>query len=342
LLRLGSRDDKAPRRLRRFLAAGGFVKHILLAVPLAVGLDLLWKDRRQFLRWCFCGIAAVTLFAVLSYVTTGGHEWPEIFTPREHSWHDTLYSGRKLLITFKIPIAVSIFYLAQRLPPSQTPLLRCFGIIALSEGIILSGGDGVSFNVYLEFTVFLGLIAGLALGRWRERRRDERYGALIGVTLAMIAALPLVTRAPGYISGTLNLDTTLYLFRYEEISYGQAKSILGQEVRPVFCDDLLLCLEAGKPSVIDRFSVHSQIRVGRRIEATLIDEIANQRFGMIELPTEIHPDPNHPARFAPYLLNQGRFTERTLTAIDRYYRPSFISGAAVLFVPRQAVDSPFQ
>src|SRR5215469_1350795 len=45
-------------------------------------------------------------------------------------------------------------------------------------------------------------------------------------------------------------------------------------------------------------------------------------------------DPREPSRFTPYLLNQGRFSEQTLQAIDESYEPIAGVDGAVLLAPR--------
>jgi hypothetical protein len=314
-------------------AAGGFVKHFLVAVPLAVSLDLLWKDRRHFMLWCVCGTVAVALFAGLSTWFTGGFNWLEIFTPRPYSWHNLMYVARKLLIAFKIPMAVSIIFLSKRLPTSQSPLLRVLGITSLAEGVIFSSGYGVSVNVYLEFTVFLGIVSGLALGRWWEWR-DPRFRVPAGAAVALLAAAPLFTRGIPQLTEGLDLEQSAQCYQREEAAYRLAVSYLKRTTGPVFCEDLLLCLQAGKASAIDTFSLHSQVLAGRIDEAEFTGDIARQRFSLIELTTQMHLDRDH-AAFTPYLINQGRFSEATLIALDRYYAPSFIGDGATLLAPRE-------
>ncbi len=334
-----------PPTIRRLLACatlfavGGFIKQILLAIPVAITVDLLWKDRRHFLLWCACACSALAGFAILSALITGGHEWPEILAPRAYDWRHIPYHARKLLITLKAPIAVALLYLLRR-PPEQTPLLPAFGLVALAEGIGFSGGDGVSYNVYLEFTIFLGLIAGLALGQWRQVMGTKR-GMPVGAVAALLAAAPLVIRAPHDVSAALALDATIHDEQTVEASDIRAKSILRRQTGTAFCENLLLCLEAGRAPTLDPFSVYSEIRVGRLSEAAFIAEIANRRFGIVELSTEIHPDPNRPLSFSPFLLNQGRFSVPVLNAIDLNYVPVFVSAGGTLYVPRRR-EQPHQ
>lgn len=95
--------------------------------------------------------------------------------------------------------------------------------------------------------------------------------------------------------------------------------MIQKQMGPVLCKNLLLCFEAGKPLIMDPFIVNSQI-LANRLDV-VIDEIRHHRFSLIELSAPIHPDPDQPYLFAPYLLNQGRFNEQILTAIDESYEP---------------------
>ena len=315
------------------LAAGGFVKQILLAVPLAVSLDLLGKDRRRFVLWCICGTAAISFFVGVSTWFAGGLDWLEIFTPRPYFWHNVTYISRKIIIVFKISLAIEIIFLFNISANPYSFLLRCLAIFALTEGVILSGGDGVSVNIYLEFTVILGIVSGLALGQWRDWR-DRRFGAPVGAVIALLAGDPLFSRGLLHLTEGFDLEQDAQRYRREEATYHLAASYLKQAVGPVFCEDLLLCLQAGKTSAIDTFSVHSQALAGRLDEAGFAGDIARQRFRLIELTTNLHMRPDDPA-FTPYVVRQGRFSKSTLVAIDRYYEPVFVAEGAALLAPRE-------
>ena len=97
-------------------AAGGFTKQILVAIPLAVSLDLLCRDRRQFLVWCACSAAALLLFLGLSEALVGNGAWSEMFFPRTYHWRSVVYHARKLAIAFKWPILGCLVYLVRSLP----------------------------------------------------------------------------------------------------------------------------------------------------------------------------------------------------------------------------------
>lgn len=315
-------------------AASLFVKPMLIAVPAAVSLDLLLKDRRRFALWCLCGIAALASFIGFSEALTGNGFWREIFAPRPYVWSRLPYHLRKLVIAFKWPMLASVLYLARPLPPAQKVLMRSYGALALASGLLLSGGYGVAENIYLDFTVFMGLAAGLALGQWRRALR-QRWAGPAAAALPLLLALPILTRSPYYGRLLLDLPATLRAYRQQQADLAHAAAILRRRAGPALCENLLLCLDAGKPLLVDPFIANSEILVGRLSEASLVAEIARHRFAVIELPTPIHPDPAHPGRIAPYLLNQGRFNRATLAAVGAYYAPFFHTGSAVLYAPRR-------
>jgi hypothetical protein len=321
-------------------AAGGFVKQILIAIPLAVSVDLALKDRRQFAVWCLLGAMAVAVFVGFSEILTGNGFWREILGPPPYCWSHLAYHGRKLIIAFKEPILASAIYLSRPLPSSQKALLRSYGLIALISSVILSGGCGVADNIYLDLSVFMGLIAGLALGRWRQFLRTRNPRLHSAMILPLVLALPIVTRSPHYGRLLLDLPATMRYYSQLKAGFNEAEIILRRHAGPALCENLLLCLTAGKPLVIDPFAANSQILVGRFSEATLINEIARHRLSLIELPSQIYPDPQHPDRIASYLIGQGGFNKRTLEAIDRYYSPIFQTDGAILLAPRGISASP--
>lgn len=316
------------------LSAGAFVKHILVAIPLAISLDLLFKDRRHFLVWCACGSVSLLLFACLSEVIAGGHFWNEIFAPRIYHWSRLSYHGKKLLIAFKWPIIAVLVYLSRRLPRSHAVLLRTYGGVALISGVFFSGGDGVANNIYLDFTVFMGLAAGVALGQWRRSAEHRGFRAIIASALPLLLALPVLTKSPQSVRPLLDAGATFRAYRQQEADFNEAKDFLRNVSGPIICENLLLCFEAGKPLIVDPFNARSQILVGRLSEASMITDVARRRFEAIELSSEIHPDPEHPRRIDRHLLAQARFTEGTLDAIDRFYTPAIRTNGAIFFFPR--------
>ena len=96
-----------------------------------------------------------------------GHEH-EVLAPRVWSLAQMKYHSQKFAIAFKLPIILTLVYLARALLRGQAVLLRSYGIVALVTAIIFAGGEGTSFNTFLDVAVFLGIGNDLGTDQFRE------------------------------------------------------------------------------------------------------------------------------------------------------------------------------
>jgi len=314
--------------------AAGFTKPITAAIPISVAIDLLWRDRRLFLIWCLCGFGALALFTALTYAIAGGDFISEVFARRHYYWREVWHHAGQFGRWLKIPIGVCLIYLCQRLPPDQSILLRVLFASALVVGIAVSGGEGVSSNAFMEMSVLMGIIAALALGRWRDKLNVSRAGRLAGAVLPIVLALPVATRLPPELGPLWNLEHTWRGYELHQAEFRRAAEFVSQQPGDALCDTLLMCFEAGKPLIIEPFTARANILAHSLDEAQLTGMFGQQRFAVIELPDLIFPYPDRPDRFADALTRIPRFTPNMLRAIDRFYAPALSIGRARFYLPK--------
>jgi hypothetical protein len=327
----GSRTASRLAAVALLLATGGFIKHTVIAIPLAVTIDILWHDRRAFAVWCLWLGAAFALYVGATYALAGGDFFHELLAPRVYHWSRVGYHAKKFLIAFKIPILVVLAYLY--VARDRATLLRAYGVIAFAAAMIFSGGDGVSYNIFLDVAVFAGIVAALALRHWSDRLASLPAVTILFAVLPAIIAQPVLTKSPQTLGPLLRYRDTMARYAAQQAAFEEAKAVIRDQQGTVVCENLLLCFEAARPLVVDPFSTQSMILSGQLSEAGLIRDIAEHRFAAIELPVRIF-DGHRPGQISAYLRNQGRFTEGTLRAIDKLYRAVTINGAMVLYLPR--------
>jgi hypothetical protein len=239
-------------------AASLFLKHNLLALPLAAGAWLVWQDRRAGLRFMLCGIAALALGLILFRLFYGIGLPAQLMSPR-------------LTSLANLRLAVSHLWWAA-LPLAALLALRgpwksfCFlyAGAALSLGLVFSAGDGVDANAFFDLAIACAMILGLAL---------EGVPAL-----AALATLPL----PLFLA-----------FHFSDNNFFFTRDFAGQSTRdiaflksrpgPALCDQLSLCLWAGKGAEVDVFNVGEAIKTGARDPAVLAGMIAARRFAVLQL-----------------------------------------------------------
>jgi hypothetical protein len=317
------------------LGVGGFTKHNLIAIPIAITFDILWNNRRVF--WVWCCFAAATLLALtgLTYLIAGGDFLNELLAPRVIAL-DIDHHVKKFAISFKLPLLIAIWFLTRSLPRGQAALLRSWGIVSLTSAVVFSAGEGTSFNIFLDVVVFFGIIAGLAFQYGGQQlAKAGQTGRIAMILLPLVLAQPIVTRLPESTKGLLDLPQTLRSLSVAQNRFAAATEILRAQEGGALCESLLLCFEAGKPLLVDPYNARQMILIGRLEESALLNEIKQHRFAIIEMPTRIYPD-GQDRGITPWLSTPARFTENTLRAIEDYYEPVLDAGGVVFYRPKVA------
>lgn len=220
-----------------------FVKHNLVALPLASLAWLVLRDRRAAGRFAGFGIVFFALgLAVLK---------PEFLL---HLNSPRLYSvalmgesvGRFLIWCGPGLIAVALL---PRLHPVQL-----YALFAVAFGTFFSGGAGVDMNAWFDAAIAVSLAGALAL--------DRRW-------VAAVYALPVVL-------GLVLFDDELPGAATADIAFLKAQR------GPALCEMLSLCYWAGKKVEADVFNLGQAYAVHARDDAEMVRLLDAHRFAAIE------------------------------------------------------------
>ena len=141
-----------------------------------------------------------------------------------------------------------------------------YAALALALGLVFSLGDGVDANAFFDLAIALALLVGLM--------PDHGQAPLV----ASLSALPLIA--------VLALNFQDNNFFYTRAFAAQSQTDIGflkSRSGPVLCDQISLCLWAGKTAEIDVFNVGEAIRTNARSAAPLIKLIQDRHFTTIQL-----------------------------------------------------------
>jgi hypothetical protein len=242
-------------------AASLFIKHNLLALPLASAVWLVLLDRRAGLEFLFWGMAFVLAGLVGFQLGFGISLLDQLTSARLWSFAN-LGGAVSHLWWMLLPAAAMT-----GLWPDRTSLLcALYAMASLLLGLVFAAGDGVDANAFFDLAIALSL--GLALtverGRWP--------------ILAAASTLPLLI---------------VLVFRFHDNNYFFTRSFAAESARditflksqpgPALCDQLSLCLWAGKPAEVDVFNISEQIKTGARDPKVLTQMIATHHFGVLQL-----------------------------------------------------------
>jgi hypothetical protein len=111
-----------------------------------------------------------------------------------------------------------------------------------------------------------------------------------------------------------------------QADFAAAAALLRHTPGPVVCENLLLCVEAGKPSAFDAYHVQDQIAQGHMSDQDFAAMAAQQHFGAIEFGDIDMAMPERSKRFSPAFRQ----------AVQAHYRIALNTREMVIWVPATA------
>ncbi|MFQ5416655.1 MAG: ArnT family glycosyltransferase [Myxococcota bacterium] len=304
-----------------FICAGGFVKHNLVSLPIAVAAYLAVWHRRSFRVWIGCMAGFIALGLATTLAAFGLDFIESLNNPRRF----TLFRlGRKMLhepTKLQVPIAAWLIYSISTFFEKYTLLIGIYVVVAAGTAVVFSGGDGVAINVFFDLVIGLSIAIGLTLHRANETLVDRvsrmaRLRVMSIVSLALCFGIVIQVPAKAYRMATILPQ--LYSIRMEtaaDIEYLEGRD------GPVFCESLSLCYWAEKDLEVDAFHARQSFLTGVLDEDVLLDKVRSGYFDAIQLG----------------LWDSSRDDERIssalVTTVKRCYEISRISANGAFFTP---------
>jgi hypothetical protein len=267
------------------MVAGGFVKHNLVALPLAVTLWLVCLNRRAAMIWTAAGLIGLGAGLGVTAALHGRAAYDDIL------FHRRVFRVGLIKHCFTdlaplLPMAVAamlLLYLTRRRERvarrASALFVGLFAAIALVTGIIQRMGEGVYYNAQFETLIAVCLGFGLALSpvvvtpiRWRR--------LVVGpAALCCVAALPLICAWPWHLPRAWD-DIHDRAARAEawQPMIAQIAAVKG----PVGCLMISLCWWAGKQSEIDAFNLSEKSVLAGDPPAAFRAAVARQHFAMFQ------------------------------------------------------------
>jgi hypothetical protein len=195
---------------------------------------------------------------VLFRLVYGVNLWAVVASPRLTSLAN-VQTAISHLWWAVLPLAA---LLVQRDPRRNSCLI--YAGMALATGLAFSAGDGVDVNIFFD----LAIAGAFALGLVAETAGMR----------AALCALPL----PLFLIANFHDNNFFYTADFRAQS-ARDIAILQSRPGPALCDQLSLCLWAGKGAQVDVFNAGEQIKTGARDPARLSQMIAAHHFAVLQL-----------------------------------------------------------
>ena len=250
-----------------------FVKHNLVALPLAALLWLALVDRRGALRFAATGIAAGIAGLLLFDLVYGRSLLAVLDTPRLYSFA-MLAEGAEHWLAWGATAMLATAALCFARRERETLFVALYALAAVLLGLVFSGGAGVDMNAWFDAAIACALGLALALQclptrAWQGAALPDRPWHR--PALAAVLLLPLIAGAmlrddwPGAADAA---DGDIAFLRAQK--------------GPAMCEMLSLCYWAGKPATVDMFNLGQAYAIGAARDDALAARLAAVEFAAVE------------------------------------------------------------
>jgi hypothetical protein len=302
---------------------GGFVKHNVVAIPVAITFDMAIRSSRRLSFWFGCCTGLTMSGFEITHLVAGGAFVDHLLSRRVFAWHGAHYHLMKYLHLSEFPLAIILLF-ARPIFWRDRRILAAYGIISIPAATIFAGFEGTSYNMFQDTVVFLAVASGVMLHELRGCITSEAAANALAAKFTLSVAPLLLTQAdpgqePGGFCANLSCGrlagnrppSRKVLFDRSGVCFGRQG--------PAICESLLLCYRAGQPFTLDPFNSRQLILAGKLDQNELIQRIAARAFGVVQLRADICDDPE---AVSCHMLHDrrkfNRFTDEVLYAVDRY------------------------
>jgi hypothetical protein len=241
-----------------------FVKHNLVALPLAALIWLALTDHKAALRFAAWGIGFGVLGLILFRLVYGVNLWSELVSPRLYSLAALRDNVTAWTVWGGAGLAVMAALLLVRRNDRDVALCAIYAFVAVALGLVFAGGAGVDMNVWFDAAIALSLGIALAIDRFgRDLHKLLAAGAYV---LALVCGL------------ALDWDDVWQRPPAAEPDIAFLKGHPG----PALCEMLSLCYWAGKRAEVDVFNTGQAFATAKRGDGPLVGEIEARRFTAME------------------------------------------------------------
>jgi hypothetical protein len=297
-------ETKNPVAIAIILAISLFIKHNLIAIPAVIGLELLLRSRKQFLKWLLALFGSLLILTFLTIFISGNAFLDQVFTGRYWNWPKMAGYARSFATMMIVPLIFAAFWILASFKNEKHRPVVLWLWFSIVIGTLATAGFGTAINMYFDAFLCLAVVGGLIL---TQKPHWVFFGMLFSISILWSAAkqIPQIS----------DFKTKLH---QREVVFLKDVDYVREYKGRVGCSNLLLCYSAGREFEFDPFNVSQRIIAGKMQESKVVQLFDSGYFQMVQIKEQrFHFDAK--ATLTPEMFPDSFFTVNMIAALRRHY-----------------------
>lgn len=245
------------------ILAGGWTKHLLIPLPIAVTWWLMRRSRSAFLTWAACCALLLAAISLLVWRMFGSSFFDSLLAAREFSRHQAIVRFRWALQCLAPIIALTLLLIPRARHSESAEFALAYALIAALVAVASSGGVGVDINAYFDVVIAASLCAALAAQAfWRRRLSGSVPDCQVGPAVTLLLGSWVVIYAGSLLHGTLRDLHSLN--ERERDTLAAVRFIAASGGGRAACEAPALCYWGKNRFMLDFFNYGQRLKLGKQ------------------------------------------------------------------------------
>jgi hypothetical protein len=243
------------------MLAGGWTKHLLIALPFATTIWLFGRPRPAFATWIAGAAVLLGASFVLVWWLYGPAFFHSLIFKREYSLHLAFKDGRGALKCFAPIVLLSLLMFAHLRRDPRRQFAAVYLLATALVAALASGGVGVDINKYFDFMIAASMCAALEVETLWENRlpgplRGVHWGPALTLLLGVYLAAYAASLLPGVVRDLRGLDSL------ERLTLAETRLIAREGRGRAACDSPEFCYWGQSAFLLDAFDYGQRLKLG--------------------------------------------------------------------------------
>lgn len=261
------------------IISSGFIKHNLIALPIATIFYIYSRDRKSFCIFVLSMMISLISLFIFSYAQYGINFFIDVFqNKRIMNVYKAIGTYKKVLELF--PLFIALYIIIKRKNDGKYKIfiekfLVPFVLVALFFGAFQASADGVDYNCFFELLISLCLSLGICIQCLCEFSGKNKIwnNSLFIIFSVFIFSVPVELMRSYHAVKNINIENDYY---------SRVISIINDDKYSAICQDLSLCYWAHKKELVDFFNTDQKIKL-YHADSIFDSVFKNNNVNLVEL-----------------------------------------------------------